>query len=180
MGALSAILRAVGFIETRAMPSAPATDSLADLIRVLEKRAISGAAANSIGARIDAAISSRAAAATAVSNADYTAARAALLDAAITGRLGKINSIQEGTVQVAADVSTGTATITSVAVARSILLRLGEAAGTSGAGSVTKNDLSQAQCRLSLTNATTVTATRLTSLTSVSDVVGFMVVEFAT
>jgi len=76
---------------------------------------------------LDAVISSRAAAATAVSSADYTAARAVLIDRLSTGVPGTVKSIQTGYLAPAAaaggageDIYFRDVTITSVVVAKSI------------------------------------------------------------
>lgn len=103
---------------------------------------------------------------------ELTLARAALLtnlDAAVSGRLGKINSIQTGDIVIAAVSLTATATIAAVVVARSALFILG-VSGTA----LTNPD---ADARLTLTNTTTVTATRESATLAVT--VAFMVIEFA-
>jgi hypothetical protein len=101
---------------------------------------------------LDAAMTSRAAA------SDYTPARAAKLDqldAAISSRMAGIKGIQRGTVTIASNQTSGTATITSVDTAKTELRHLG-ATGVVTGESGFRN-------RIALTNATTITATRASS-----------------
>lgn len=79
-----------------------------------------------------------------------------------------IKSIQYGTVTLAA-VASATATITSVNVAKAVLIYLGNSCGTSTV-------LYDAFTWITLTNSTTVTGTR--SGTGNTNVVSFVVVEF--
>jgi len=124
-------------------------------------------------ARVDAAISSRAAAATAVSNADLTSTRIAKidqLDATISSRMGGVKSIQRGTVVIAQNGLTGTATLTAVTLGKSILTVLGAsivAADPKG---------SEHTARLELSNSTTITATR--GKVGEALTVGWQVIEF--
>lgn len=92
--------------------------------------------------RLDASITTRAAASTAVSNADLTATRIAKLDnldALISSRLSTvINSIQYGYYPrsiSAGGTYTGTVTITAVNTAKSVLIPLGVTGLTGGSGS---------------------------------------------
>lgn len=100
---------------------------------------------------IDATTSSRAAASTALSSATWTGAKAGYIDAAISGRLGSIKSIQTATgsfsLPGAGNTNGQTITITSVATAKTILIPLGAYSGGAGAASA----------RFALTNATTIT-----------------------
>lgn len=83
-------------------------------------------------------------------------------------RPGVVRSVQRGTITTTADV-TGTATITSVNTSRATLDWLGfESSGASTGPAA-------AQIRVTLTNATTVTAT---GIGSVDRTVGFQVVEW--
>ena len=102
---------------------------------------------------------------------NYTAARAALidrLDAAVSTRLGSIKSIQTGEITMVGGVGQATATLTSVVVAKSIVLHLGNQ------GSAITTDTMMTD--LVLTNSTTLTATR-GSATNISRT-SFMVIEF--
>lgn len=83
-----------------------------------------------------------------------------------------ISSIQHGTVTVGASNTGGTATISSVTTSRSVLFYLGVTNTTSTTSS------NVVHCRIDLTDATTVTATRNTSTSAVLTV-GYIVVEFA-
>jgi hypothetical protein len=102
---------------------------------------------------------------------ELTIARAALLsnlDVAVSGRLGAIASIQTGSIVIPALSLSATAIISAVVVARTALVAL----GVSG----TAATILDAGSRLTLTNATTVTATREGSTLAVT--VNFMVIEF--
>jgi hypothetical protein len=103
---------------------------------------------------------------------ELTIARAALLsnlDGLLSNRLGKINSIQEGTISIPPSTASATATITAVVVARSVLLHL---------GMTIDNSAINAPVRLALTNSTTITA-QLGALVTSTETVRFMVIEFA-
>jgi len=103
---------------------------------------------------------------------ELTIARAALLsnlDAAVSGRLGAIASIQRGDIVIPALSLSATATIAAVVLARSALYLL----GVSGTAMTTADALA----RLTLTNTTTITATRESATLAVT--VSFMVIEFA-
>jgi len=118
---------------------------------------------------LDAAISTRAAAATAVSSANWTTARAGYLEKlnATAGILGTIKSVQYGTVTANSGSASGTATITAVNTAKAMLFFLG--AENTAADSPT-------MLRLGLTNSTTVTGYKRTGADATK--AGFMVVEF--
>ena len=79
-----------------------------------------------------------------------------------------IQSIQRGTISLNDSDSSGTATITSVTTSKAMLNHLGQA----GTGTNAMNGL----LRLTLTNATTVTANRSNSNGAAS--VNYQVVEF--
>lgn len=117
---------------------------------------------------LDAAISTRAAASTAVSNADYTAGKAVFLDSAISGRLGSIKAIYTGEIHVSAGLTSNTATITAVVAGRSICLLN----GVRGAGANYYDSIFTVR----LTSTTVITATR--AGTSGDHEVGYTVVEF--
>lgn len=111
---------------------------------------------------LDAAVSSTAPASTALSSATWTGTKAGYIDAAVSSRLGSIKSIQRGFVNVGAGATSGTATITAVNPAKSILTHL-------GGGAV------DAHSRIELTDATTITANLGSSS---AGVVGWQLVEF--
>lgn len=92
-----------------------------------------------------------------------TPTRAAALDAIV-----RIKSIQRGEVSLATDAYTGTATIAAVDPAKALLIFHGASVVTSLVGPAT--------VRVSLTNATTVTATR--GVTGGAATAGFAVLEF--
>lgn len=110
--------------------------------------------------RIDAAISSR------------TTGSLANLDAAVSSRApaneSPIQSVQYGTMTIAANVASGTATITSVNTAKAVVIYLGLRTSATSDNTWAK---------ITLTNATTVTADRQGSPAN-DEVVGFVVVEF--
>lgn len=81
-----------------------------------------------------------------------------------------IASIQYGTVSITGTNTSGTATITSVDTSKAALLFLGFSSS---------RDDGQMPARITLTNATTVTATRSTPGGTGATTVGFCVVEFA-
>jgi len=84
-------------------------------------------------------------------------------------RSSVIKSIQYGTVTLPADTSlTATATISSVDTSKAALIFLGHSSGITGG---------HEQARIILTNATTVTATRVAG-NSNQVIVSFCVVEF--
>ena len=81
-----------------------------------------------------------------------------------------IKSIQRGTITfVAGDNETATATITAVVTAKSVLSLLGiEAAGLFFGNLI----------RITLTNTTTITASRESDSSSAANVVGFVITEY--
>lgn len=87
---------------------------------------------------------------------------------------GVLNSaVQRGTITVAAASTSNTAAITSVTTAKALLMFLGMSAdATAAAGGVQEHVFT----RLTLTNATTVTATRTNSIGNI--VVSYQVAEF--
>lgn len=102
---------------------------------------------------LDAAMSTRAAAATALSSATWTAARAGYLEKlnATPGIPGTLKSVQRGVISMASGDSTKSATIASVDTGKAVLTLLGTApSGTS----ITI----PAPAYLELTSATTITA----------------------
>jgi hypothetical protein len=118
-------------------------------------------------AKLDFLTANVAVASTSVSNLDYTSAKAAFLDAAISGRLGSIKSIQSGSISMAGGATTANATISSVNLTRSILLFGGCTSNASDLGGM---------CTVHLASATVVTATR--QLPVSDSAARFMVVEF--
>lgn len=82
-----------------------------------------------------------------------------------------IKSIQRGNVTIPASSSVGTATITAVNTAKSVLEYLG-GLGTDSGGSLAYIP------RLSLTNSTTVTATTPTNVAATGITVAYQVVEY--
>lgn len=84
-----------------------------------------------------------------------------------------INSIQYGTATISSGNTSGTATITSVDTSKAVLIMLGY---TSDSASESPREY---LIRITLTNATTVTATKNTAGTGITSVVSFVVVEFA-
>lgn len=85
-----------------------------------------------------------------------------------------ISSIQQGTVDITTGASSGTDTITSVNTARSVVLYNGSSTGRTNAVPV-----GGIMSALSLTNATTVTATRANTFTSSTLSTNYTVIEFA-
>ena len=83
---------------------------------------------------------------------------------------GGIKSIQRGTITVttSAGLATGTATITSVSTSKSMIILLGTR--------FTANDYGNVNCRLELTNSTTVTA--YVNAAGAALEIGYQVVEF--
>jgi len=127
-------------------------------------------------AKLDTAISSRAAADTAVSTANYTSGRATkvdFLDALISSRMASIKSIRRGTITINSGNSSGTATLSpAVDLAKTLLIPLGSATP----GSATIYLTEDSAFRVELTNTTTVTATR--GGTTNSMYVGYQIIEF--
>ena len=119
---------------------------------------------------LDAAVSTRAAASTALSTATWTGARAANLDTIPSLLTSAIKSIQQISLSLAS-VSSASATITSVNTAKAIVVPAG--AWLSGGTSITAADTA---VMLNMTSATNVTATRGTSNGTLA--VRFFVVEF--
>lgn len=72
----------------------------------------------------------------------------------ISNQAGTIKSIQRGVVTIADNSATGTATISAVNTAKSVI----EFLGGTGAGTSDQRD---SRCTIVLTNSTTVTATRI-------------------
>lgn len=86
---------------------------------------------------------------------------------------GIIKSIQRGTITIANAALTNTATITSVVPGNTRLVYLGNNTANSGGGGT---GASPTQVRIDLTNATTITATRLDTTDAV--IVGYEVMEY--
>lgn len=85
--------------------------------------------------------------------------------------LSGIKSIQRGTITVSAATS-NTATITSVDTTKTLISKLGSTTTVS----VASYEPGRSECRVELTNATTVTAYKNTSTDSIT--VGYQVVEY--
>jgi hypothetical protein len=85
-----------------------------------------------------------------------------------------LKSCQYGTISVATGSTSGTAAITSVNTAKAVLLYL----GTNGSTNITMVEAYHC-VQLSLTNSTTVTATRYSGASGGALTVGFCVAEFA-
>ncbi len=102
---------------------------------------------------------------------DYTTARAVKIDHldADISAISPINSIQYGTITVTGTSGGGTATITAVNVAKTALIWLGTDTGAS--------NVSDGSFNITLTNSTTVTASRFGS-GSCSSHIKFCAVEF--
>lgn len=111
--------------------------------------------------KLDANITTRAAASSALSNAVWTDARAGYLDQLSVAPL-KIKSIQRGAIVMTDAQTSVNATITAVNTAKSVLIHLGESNGFNA--------------RLSLVNSTTVNANK--NFTNAGVTVGWQVVEF--
>lgn len=122
-----------------------------------------------LAGRIDAAISSRAPAAGALSDTVWTSAKAGYLDAAVSGR-AKFKAVQRGSITIADGAATGTATITSVVVTKALEQHLGSYPANSQGGA----DPLYWACTVELTNPTTITARRSNSGTT-----GVVVVRWA-
>ena len=91
----------------------------------------------------------------------------------VLAAMSPINSVQYGTVTIASGATSGTATITSVDTSKSVLGFLGFTTAVDSSG--VQNRVFP---RITLTNATTVTATRDTSDPGKSVTVSFVVTEF--
>lgn len=104
---------------------------------------------------LDAAISSRAAASTALSSGTWTATKAGYIDMAISG-VCRIKSIQKVDITVASLSASGTATITAVNTAKTIIVSLGYLASTD----LDYTEPDGLSHMWTLTNSTTVTLTR--------------------
>jgi hypothetical protein len=121
---------------------------------------------------LDATVSSRAAASTALSSATWTNTKAGYIDAAITGRLGSIKAIYRGTIALSGTSSSATATITAVVTEKSVIMLL----GANHSGGVDRD--AQVIARIELTNSTTVTAYHGSGSPGTSITVGYQVIEF--
>lgn len=123
--------------------------------------------------QLDAAISSRAPASTALENTTWTAGRAIKLDqldAAMSSRLGAIKAVYRGTIVLNEFSTSGSAALGgTVNLSKTLLFMLGSEVGLAG------DTVSNAAVRLSL-NTTSVTASRGSSGAYIS--VGYQVVEF--
>jgi hypothetical protein len=145
--------------------------AIAGKLSTLLARLTSGRASNLDN--LDAAVSTRAAASTALSSTTWDGTKAGYLDAAITSRLGNIKAIYAGSINVSITSfsASNTATITAVNTAKTIILFLGH---YSGAASDTTSN-----ARVELTNSTTVTAYAFHAPSGTATItVGYMVVEF--
>lgn len=91
----------------------------------------------------------------------------------ILGAGGGIKSVQRGTISLTGDNATATATVSAVDVTKSQLAMLGLSA-KSGDTNVT----SESFTRLSLTNSTTITATRGTAVYGIQTTVSWELTEF--
>lgn len=118
---------------------------------------------------LDAAISTRAPSSTALSTANYTAARAGYLDNLAFG-ISPIKSIQSLEIYLGANQTSNTATITAVNTGKAVLLYRGTR--TSG------GDLDASNLTATLSNSTTVTATRMAASPSTGAYIAFTIVEF--
>ena len=119
---------------------------------------------------LDAAITTRAPSSTALTSATWTNARAAkldYLDAAISGITTMIQSVQYGTLTWGTNTAP-TASISSVVVAKSVLINL----GTSASGSAGLTDMGN----ITLTSSTVVTGSRVGNVNGCHT--KFVVVEF--
>jgi hypothetical protein len=144
-------------------------------LKTLVDRLTSGRAANLDN--LDAAVTTRAAASTALSTASWTSGRAANLDnldAAVSSRLSTvINSIQTGTITIpSGNNSTVDATITSVNTSKAVVIP----GGYYLSGGV--SDPNGVNVTLHLAGATTVRATHAIDIGAASVVVRYTVVEF--
>lgn len=120
---------------------------------------------------LDAAVTTRAAASTALSTATWTSTRAGYLDNLSSAPLSTaINRIQSGTIQLTGTMTSGTATITSVDTSKSLVIWNGVSISTSGTA------FADFGVRLALTSGTTVTATRVGNYGGPT--VAFTVIEF--
>lgn len=119
---------------------------------------------------LDAAVTSRAAASTALSTATWTgtlAANLGTISSGATAFTGIVASIQYGSISVTGTNTSATATITSVNTNKAALIYLGSlAANSNGYATIT------------LTNATTITAYRSSPADNGTTTVRFCVVEF--
>ena len=84
---------------------------------------------------------------------------------------GGIKSVQQGTIAINDPALSNTAVITSVNTAKAFVLNLGMETASTG--------IAQIMTRVSLTDATTVTATRGATAAGNNVTVGFVVVEFS-
>lgn len=125
---------------------------------------------------LDAAMSTRAPASTALSTATWTGTKAGYLDAGISTRLGGIKSIQTGQITIQSTDGSASATIAAVNTAKTILLNL----GSRPLGTVDSYaDVAQCFVDVSLSNSTTVTAANKSqSSGGVIVIVRYMVIEF--
>jgi len=85
---------------------------------------------------------------------------------------GKLDSLQKGTVTITDTNTSNTASITSVDTSRSVVLWNGSTCDRTGS-----NRMTSGSAELALTDATTVTATRISTVDEM--VAGFVVLEFA-
>lgn len=87
-----------------------------------------------------------------------------------------IKSIQSGTIAFGSSGSDApTATITSIDTSKTSIYLLGVTAGTLSVGST---QVAPSYCRLELTNATTITATRAAGLNGLAGTLSYRVVEY--
>lgn len=116
---------------------------------------------------LDAAISTRAPASTAMSNATWSDAKAGFIDMAISG-VARIKSIQHSGVTISNTTTTGNVTISSVTTSKAFIIP----AGQSGNGS----SFDQVSAQLYFTSGTNVQASRSSSDSTMT--YRFTVVEF--
>lgn len=91
---------------------------------------------------------------------------------------GKIKSIQRGVVSIGTGVSSSSVTITAVDTSKSILHYLGQSSAAYNSGYGTFGSGAAATAYLTLTNSTTITASRVIAGTNNTQYIGYQIVEY--
>jgi hypothetical protein len=91
---------------------------------------------------------------------------------------GKIKSIQRGIITIGTSSSSSSVTITAVDTSKSVLHYLGQSTSSYSSGYGSFGSAGSADAYLSLTNSTTITASRVISGTDITQYISYQIVEY--
>ena len=91
---------------------------------------------------------------------------------------GKIKSIQRGIITIGTSSSSSSVTITAVDTSKSVLHYLGQSTSSYNSGYGTFGSGSSVDAYLSLTNSTTITASRVVSSANYTQYISYQIVEY--